>query len=126
MPDTERNAREMVTLGVPSGVSARLGRVPRSFERRPVAVPDLSKTRPKAPGVVHLPLHLSWSGESYGYDLSDRQDRARLYERVLTEGTEDDIVVYVDLDHLVDVWAEMVLPAHVREAWQDTIDSYGG
>lgn len=116
----------MVTLGVSSGASARLGRVPRSFERRPVHVPDLSKTRSQASGVVHLPLHLSWSGEGYGYDLSDRRDRARLYERVLTEGTEDDIVFYVDLDLLVDAWGEMVLPAHVREAWQDTIDSYAG
>ena len=126
MSDTRRTGTKMVTLGVPGGVSARLGRTPRSFERRPVHVPDLSETRSQVAGVVHLPLHLSWSGEGYGYDMSDRRDRARLYERVLTEGTEDDIVFYVDLDLLADVWGEMVLPAHVREAWQDTIDAHGG
>lgn len=76
--------------------------------------------------MVHLPLHLSWSDDNYGYDLADRSDRARLYERVLTEGTSDDIVFYVDLGLLVDVWDEMVLPAHVREAWQPTIDANRG
>lgn len=121
-----RNKRTgaMLSLGVPSGVSARIGRVPRSFERRPVHVADLSATRPQASGVVRLPLHLSWSGDNHGYDLADRRDLARLYERVLTEGTDRDIIFYVDLDLLVDVWSEMVLPAHVREAWQGTIDSH--
>lgn len=73
--------------------------------------------------MVRLPLHLSWSGEDYAYDLSDRNDRARLYERVLVEGTEADIIFYVDLALLVDVWDEMVLPVHVREAWQSTVDT---
>lgn len=116
----------MLTLGVPSDVSARLGRIPRSFEMRPVHVPDLSRTMAKASGVIHLPLHLNWSGANHGYDLSDRGDRARLYERVLTEGTGEDVVFYVDLEQLVDVWNEMVLPAHVREAWQPTIDAQRG
>ncbi len=116
----------MVTLGVPSDVSTRLGRTPRSFERRPVAVPDLSvEAPPKASGAVRLPLHLNWSGVDRAYDLSDKRDRARLYERVFTEGTEDDIIFYVDLDSLVDAWEEMVLPAHIQEAWQPTMDIHG-
>lgn len=60
----------MVTLGVPSDVSTRLGRSPRSFERRP-----------------------------------------------------DDVIFYVEPGLLVDSCEEMVLPAHIREAWQPIIDA---
>jgi hypothetical protein len=123
MASSRRTEGQGLTLGVPSETSARLGRIPRSFEKRPVHVPDLTGDDAKASGVVRLPLHLSWSGEDYAYDLSDRNDRARLYERVLVEGTEADIIFYVDHALLVDVWDEMVLPAHVREAWQSTVES---
>ncbi len=126
MAVSDTGSSSVLTLGVPSDVSARLGRAPRSFEKRRVHVPDLSRTTAEASGVVHLRLHLSWSGDNYGYDLSDRSDRARLYERVLTEGSDDDITFYVALDLLVDVWDEMVLPAHVREAWQPSIDAQRG
>jgi hypothetical protein len=77
---------------------------------RPVAVPEdlddpaLSKAR----GRVELPLHICWSGSSVAYDLDDRADRARVYEQVLREGTEDDVRHYVDADHLRDLWDELV------------------
>lgn len=87
-------------------------------------MPDLTKDAPKASGVVQLPLHLSWSGDNYRYDLSDSTDRARLYERVLTEGTEQDIEYYVELDLLVETWNALVLPARVREAWQRVVDAH--
>jgi hypothetical protein len=40
----------------------------------------------KATGVVELPLHIRWSGPPRRYDLSDRRQRARVYEQVLREG----------------------------------------
>lgn len=112
-----------MTLGVPGRGSTRADRPRRGFELRPVPVPDLTKDVSKATGVVQLPLHLSWSGEHYRYDLSGPTDRARLYERVLTEGTEQDIEYYVELDLLVEAWDALVLPARVREAWQQVIDA---
>lgn len=114
----------VVTLGVPAGGSTRADRPRRGFELRPVPIPDLTKDAPKASGVVQLPLHLSWSGDHYRYDLSDSTDRARLYERVLTEGTEQDIEYYVELDLLVETWNALVLPARVREAWQRVVDAH--
>lgn len=74
--------------------------------------------------MVELPLHLSWSGDHYSYDLANRNDRDRLYERVLTEGTTQDIAHYVELDLLVDAWDDLVLPAHIREAWQPIIEEH--
>jgi hypothetical protein len=91
---------------------------------RPVAVPadfgDVSS--PSANGVVELPLHIRWSGPPVTYDLDDRADRARVYEQVLREGTEDDVRFYIDGDRLLELWDELVLPPPVREAWTSWIE----
>jgi hypothetical protein len=50
----------------------------------------------RALGRVRLPLHLNWSQPGREYDLSDRRQRARVYEIVLREGTGQDISDYVD------------------------------
>ncbi|MBA2460519.1 MAG: hypothetical protein H0V45_01915 [Actinobacteria bacterium] len=88
---------------------------------RPVAVAeDLDDaSAPKASGRVELPRHIRWSGPPLTYDLSDRADRARVYEQVLREGTEDDVRFYVDADQLRELWDELVLPPAVRRAWAD-------
>ncbi len=84
---------------------------------RPVAVPDDIERAPKANGVVELPRRVRWSGPPKVYDLSEHGDRLRVYEQVLREGTEDDVRHYIDPDTLLDLWDELVLPAHVRAAW---------
>lgn len=91
---------------------------------RAVAVPaDLADTSlPKANGRVELPLHVRWSGPTITYDLDDRADRARVYEQVLREGTEDDVRFYIDVDCLIDLWDELVLPPPVRSAWAAWIE----
>ena len=88
---------------------------------RPVAVPTDFDDRalPKAKGRIVLPPHIRWSGLAITYDLDDRSDRARVYEQVLREGTEDDIRFYVDPDHLDELWDELVLPPRVRRGWRD-------
>ncbi len=86
---------------------------------RPVFIPDdIDDTSvPKATGRVQLPLHIRWSEPLPEYDLEDRVDRARVYEQVLREGTEDDVRYYVRLQDLLDLWNELVLPEYVRKAW---------
>lgn len=88
---------------------------------RPVAVPeDLDDPSVvKATGRVELPLNIRWSGPPITYDLTDRTDRARVYEQVLREGIEDDVRFYIDADQLVELWDELVLPPSVRTAWED-------
>jgi hypothetical protein len=58
------------------------------------------------------------------YDLDDRVDRARVYEQVLREGTEEDVRFYVDPDQLLDLWDELVLPPPVRQAWAPWIEEH--
>ena len=95
---------------------------------RPVAVPeDLDDAFVvKAAGRIELPLHIRWSGPPIAYDLNDRGDRARVYEQVLREGTEDDVRFFVDADLLLELWDELVLPPAVRRAWADWIRRHRG
>lgn len=88
---------------------------------RPVAVPEVldDPTFPKASGVVELPLHIRWSGPPVAYDLNDRGDRARVYEQVLREGTEDDVRYYVEAEQLRELFDDLVLPPRVRRIWAD-------
>ena len=53
------------------------------------------------------PLRVRWRGPPRRYDLADRADRARVYEQVLTEGTEDDVRLYVVLAELIDLWQNL-------------------
>jgi len=73
----------------------------------------------KATGLIELPLHIRWSGPPIIYDLTDRTDRARVYEQVLREGLDDDVRYYVGAGQLLDLWDELVLPPSVRNAWED-------
>lgn len=105
-----------LVLGVEAARTGRTGQ--ESAVRRPPAIPDDldSESVEKAAGVVELPLHVQWSGRR-SYDLADRSDRVRVYELVLREGTEDDVRRFVRLDDLVELWDDLLLPAHVRAAW---------
>jgi transcriptional regulator with XRE-family HTH domain len=70
---------------------------------------------------VRLPLHLNWSAPGRIFDLRSRDDRARVYEIVLQEGTPTDILAYVDGVLLIDLWQDLVLPRGVRSAWEPLI-----
>jgi len=95
---------------------------------RVVYVPDHLLRLPveRALQRVRLPLHLNWSQPGREFDLSDRRQRARVYEIVLREGTGDDITEYIDGALLADLWPELVLPGPIRRQWQPLIDTVSG
>lgn len=86
---------------------------------RPVAVPDDvdDPALQKASGIVELPFHIRWSEPSLSYDLSNRADRLRVYEQVLREGTDNDVRYFIDVDEMLNLWNELVLPPPVRRSW---------
>lgn len=88
---------------------------------RPVELPEDVDDRAvmKASGRIQLPMHLRWSGPPKTYDLDDRRDRSRVYEQVLREGTAEDIRFYIDVDHLLELWEDLVMPSYVRRPWAD-------
>lgn len=102
-------------------------RVTRATAQVPALPDDLdSADVEKVSGVVELPLHIRWSGPPRHYDLTDRQQRARVYEQVLREGNDDDVRRFIRADDLIDMWDELVLPRHVRQAWADWLELHRG
>jgi transcriptional regulator with XRE-family HTH domain len=87
----------------------------------PTALPRLAARQALA--TVALPLHVNWSDPRRTFNMADRRQRARVYEMVLREGTAREILAYVDGLLLVDLWDELVLPRHVRRAWQPLVDA---
>lgn len=53
------------------------------------------------------------------YDMAVRKDRIRVYEQVLREGTEADVLHFIDPDELVELFDELVLPPKVRRTWEE-------
>lgn len=107
--------------------SATATGTPRTGWTRPVAVPaDVDDSRlEKAGGVIELPLHVSWSGPRIQWYLADRRQRARVYEIVLSEGTDEDVRWFIDVDQLVDLWNDLWLAPHVRHAWAGHLERLG-
>lgn len=90
---------------------------------KPVWVPDRLPRLDAASALarVALPVHLNWSAPKRVFDMSERGDRARVYEVVLQEGRPADILAYVDGVLLADLWDDLVLPRAVRSAWSPVI-----
>ncbi|WP_420442912.1 hypothetical protein, partial [Candidatus Poriferisodalis sp.] len=86
---------------------------------RPVKIPDDLGEDTVAPvtGRVRLPNRIAWSGQGE-FDLEDRRDRMYVYQLVMTEGTEDDVRRYINVDHLMEMWSGMWLSPPVHERWQ--------
>ena len=105
-------------VGVAGGRGrGRVVRVPTRLPQLPVG---------QALASVELPLTLNWSQPGRVFRLSERGDRARVYELVLSEGAEADVLRYVDGALLVDLWDELVLSRVVRAAWSPLIDQVRG
>jgi transcriptional regulator with XRE-family HTH domain len=55
------------------------------------------------------------------WDLSNRAERKRVYENVLTYSSEESFVLYVDGALLIDLWDELDLAEPIRKAWTPLI-----
>jgi transcriptional regulator with XRE-family HTH domain len=92
---------------------------------RTVEVPTRLPRLPaeQALATVILPVQLNWSQPGRTFHLTNRSERARVYEAVLTDGGPEDVLRYVDGVLLVDLWDEMVLPRGVRQEWGPLIEA---
>jgi len=91
---------------------------PRGYAK-PVVVPDdLDLLSGPTTGVVHLPRHLKWSGNSR-YDLNQPGRIADMYRTVINEAaTATDLCTYLEQRTLRRLWPNLWLPAAVRHAWE--------
>ena len=113
----ELDARPRIEFTSVAAARGLVVRVPSRLPRLPVD---------RALAAVLLPLRLNWSQPGRVFRLSDRGDRARVYDLVLREGADADVLAYVDGALLVDLWDELVLPRAVRAAWSPLIDQARG
>jgi hypothetical protein len=71
-----------------------------------------------------LPPDVRWGDPVGSFDMDIRNDRMRVYEQVLREGTEADVRYFVNPDELVDVFEALVLPPHVRRSWEEWFERH--
>lgn len=86
---------------------------------KPVVVPGrLEDLVGPTTGVVGLPRHLQWSGNSR-YDLDQPGRIVDLYRTVLNEAaTPDDLHHFLDHATLTRLWLTMWLPTDLRADWE--------
>ena len=128
-PDAEPAASPEALSPDTAGAAAdrsETGARPRSGFWREVHIPDGFEKGVSTPvrGRVTLPATVAWSGQGE-LDLDDPADRKYAYEILLAEGTTDDILTYVDLEHLVESWDSLHIAPHVREQWGAWLRSHG-
>jgi transcriptional regulator with XRE-family HTH domain len=109
----ELDVRPRIEFADVASARGRVVRVPSHLPRLAVE---------QSLAAVELPLTVNWSQPGRVFRLSDRGDRARVYELVLREGSDSDVLAYIDGALLVDLWEELVLPRAVRSAWSPLID----
>jgi hypothetical protein len=91
----------------------------RYADQRPYVVAgSLDDLRGPTAGTVVLDNWLDWSGRAR-YQLANPRRLAAMYETVLREAVAtDDLARWLNGPTLVDIWADLVLPAQVRQLWQ--------
>jgi transcriptional regulator with XRE-family HTH domain len=125
-PTMETAARLLAAAGQELTTVPQVEFAERALSRgRTTLVPTFLPRLPvrQALATITLPLHLNWSQPNRQFKLSDRDQRGRLYEIVLREGTPDDVLTYIDGALLIDLWDNLVLPRNVRAAWSDVVNS---
>lgn len=55
------------------------------------------------------------------FDLRRRPQRRRLYELLLRKGQPGELIDWVDGALLVDLWADLSIPAPIRQAWHPAV-----
>lgn len=96
----------------------------RLLSRPSPCIPDemVDRSLPKASGVQKLPHRIAWSAP-YTYDFDDPGHLLLAYQRIKIEGLDEDVLFYIDLDRLLDVWDDLWLSPYVRDAWTEWLQA---
>lgn len=88
-------------------------------DRRPYLLPaSLADLTGPTGGSVELPAALGWTGRRH-YDLDEPADARVLYERVIVEAVDVDVLARtLNADCLRAAWPHLYLPSRVRQMWE--------
>jgi hypothetical protein len=80
-------------------------------------------------GMVQLPLHVAWSGQT-AFDIDSSKPRIHMYRILLAEGERDDVTTYLNQDLLISQWPILrtLISRMVRSVWESAFPElkYGG
>jgi hypothetical protein len=116
--------KELVTMKLYLPVSPK--QKPNTENTRPTyVVEDLRELTRQLTGTVILPVSLNWTPAN-SYDISDVQQKMRLYEAILSEAhSENDIKEYINGQELTELWERLRIPKRVRYAWESVHPKLG-
>jgi hypothetical protein len=94
--------------------------------RHPSTLDELAGPRH---GMVQLPLHVAWSGQT-AFDIDSSKPRIHMYRILLAEGERDDVTTYLNQDLLISQWPILrtLISRMVRSVWESAFPElkYGG
>jgi len=83
------------------------------------------ETEAPTSGLHRLPVRLWWSFQSdEPLDMSVESTRVAVYEKVLHNGTIEDVAAWIDPAELVRLWPSMQVTATVADVWQPWVDRF--
>lgn len=79
---------------------------------------DLAELRGPERVVVDVPHTVIWSPGPRTMDLADPEMERMVYDVVVVEGSVEVQRELLNRERLVALWADLVLPARVRDGWE--------
>lgn len=87
---------------------------------------DLDSLVGPAGGIVELPVTVDWSPRKR-YDVTDVDDRLRMYEAVLNEALNPvDLQGFLNKDLLIEAWPQLLVPERIRARWESAFPELRG
>jgi hypothetical protein len=88
---------------------------------RPFVVPGSEdELQGPATGMIGLPRRIAWNIDPF-FDIDDPRQAVAAYDRLLSDGTEDDIREFVNTTVLQRIWPQLHISAIVRKYWAEAL-----
>lgn len=91
-----------------------------------LAVDRLEELSGRYSGVLQLPLTLRWVPGERTYDISTTSGCCIAYQAVLSEGTREDLVMYLNPQRLIEIWPKLNLDRRIVELWESKFSELRG
>lgn len=70
-------------------------------------------------GIIHLPIHIKWSGETT-FDINNTDELYAVYSNVIREAaSEVDLAKFLNPELLTQHWNDLKIPNAIRQAWEN-------
>ncbi|WP_435298980.1 transcriptional regulator [Timonella sp. A28] len=86
---------------------------------KPYAIPEsLSDLQGPIQGKIEIPIGVYWGPGERIFDVSTEEGVFCAYVPLLSEGTLEEIKLYINGKKLQDTWSSLVLPVRLKNMWE--------